>query len=62
MNFLRLVRGWLKGHQHHYTLLRWDDGKRCLYVECWECGTRSYGSMEVENELAEDYHARTDQC
>ena len=50
MNFLsicwRLFRGWLNGHHHHYTLMRWDTQARCLYMECWECGARSYGHEE----------------
>ncbi len=55
MNFLlicwRLVSGWLRGHEHHYTLLKWDNQEQCLYVQCWECGARSYGNFEVEKGL-----------
>ena len=44
----RLIWGWINGHSHHYTLLRWDDEEACLYVECWGCGQRSYGDSKIK--------------
>ncbi len=62
MNFLlicwRLVLGFLSGHSHKFTLLRWDDEEACLYVECWECGARSYGDAAIKRNQEVRSYAR----
>jgi len=50
VSLLSAIRGWLSGHSHHYTLVRWDDEKQCLYIKCWECDHRSYGDAAPPQE------------
>lgn len=63
MSFFRicghLLWGWLSGHQHHFTLLRWDNEEACLYVECWECGHRSYGHHDRRQDAGQGKTGKT---